>query len=126
MKKAKIVFWVTTTIIFLFESVMTAFTWNTPMAQEGIRGLGYPVYFGAMLMVFKVLGGLALMIPAVSPRIKEWAYAGFGFDFIAAFISLWIVTGLHAMTFFPLVFLVLLVLSYRAYHTMTQPVSQMK
>ena len=88
MKNQKIIFWVTTIIIFLMEGVMPAFTSQSELAKEGIRHLGYPEYFGNALVVFKVLGALALIIPQVSKRIKEWAYAGFAFDFIFAAISL--------------------------------------
>jgi len=78
--------------------------------------LGYPAYFGNMLVVFKVAGALALMIPQVPRRVKEWAYAGFAFDFIAAAVSLTAVDGVGFLTFFPLIFLVLLILSYISYH----------
>lgn len=44
MKKDKIIFWVTTIIIFLFEGVMPALTSQSAMAKEGIRHLGYPQY----------------------------------------------------------------------------------
>jgi len=64
------------------------------------------------------LGALTLIIPQIPHRIKEWAYAGFGFDFIFAFASLWAVDGLNGLTFFPLLFLVILVFSYIAYHKM--------
>ncbi len=117
MKKYKIIFWVTTTIIFLFEGVLTALTSHTEMSVQGITGLGYPLYFVTLLMVFKVLGSLALIIPKVPARVKEWAYAGFGIDFICALVSIVIVAG---VTFngviLPLVFMVLLVLSYTSYH----------
>ena len=117
MKKYKIIFWVTTTIIFLFEGVLTALTSHTEMSVQGITGLGYPLYFVTLLMVFKVLGSLALIIPKVPARVKEWAYAGFGIDFICALASIVIVAG---VTFngviLPLVFMVLLVLSYTSYH----------
>ncbi len=116
MKKTKIIFWVTTIIIFLFEGVMPAFTFQTELAKEGIRHLGYPAYFGNMLVVFKVLGALALVIPQVPKRIKEWAYAGFAFDFIAASVSNASTDGVSFMAFFPLIFLVLLALSYNAFH----------
>jgi len=116
MKKTNILFWVTTTIIFLMEGVIPALTSQTQLAKEGISHLGYPAYFGNMLVVFKVAGALALMIPQVPRRIKEWAYAGFAFDFIAASVSLTAVDGVGFLTFFPLIFLVLLILSYTAYH----------
>ena len=116
MKKAKIIFWIATIIIFLFEGVMPAFTSQTEMAKEGLRHLGYPEYFGNALVVFKILGVLALVIPQVPKNVKEWAYAGFGFDFIFAAISHYAVDGLDIQSFFPLVFLVILAISYIYYH----------
>ncbi len=116
MKKNKIIFWITTILIFLFEGVMPAFTSQTEMAKEGIRHLGYPEYFGVMLTVFKVLGALALIIPQVPARVKEWAYAGFAIDFIAAFVSHAAVDGFQPLTFFPLVVFAVLIISYIYYH----------
>lgn len=116
MKKYKILFWVTTVLIFLFEGVMSALTSHTEMAKEGIRHLGYPEYFGPMLAVFKVLGSLALVIPAVPKRVKEWAYAGFGIDFIAAFVSILVVDGVGVAALLPLIFMGILAGSYLSYH----------
>jgi DoxX-like family len=116
LKTVKIVFWISTILIFLFEGVMPALTSQTEMAKEGIRHLGYPAYFGVMLTVFKVLGALALIIPQVPKRLKEWAYAGFTFDFIAAFVSHWAIDGLSGLTFFPLLVLAVLMVSYFTYH----------
>lgn len=116
MKSHKIIFWTATIIIFLFEGVMPAFTSQTEMAKEGIRHLGYPDYFGLALTVFKVLGALILIVPQIPSRLKEWAYAGFTFDFLFAFISIWAVDGISGMTFFPLVILGILMVSYVYYH----------
>lgn len=116
MKKDKIVYWTATTIIALFEGLMPALTFQTELAKEGIRHLGYPEYFGDALVVFKVLGALTLIIPKVPKRVKEWAYAGFTFDFIFATISHGVVDGLNAQTFFPLVILGILAVSYIYYH----------
>ena len=116
MKKTNIIFWVTTGIIFIMEGLLPALTSQTEMAKEGIRHLGYPAYFGVLLTVFKVSGALVLILPQFSPRIKEWAYAGFEFDFIAASVSIAATDGFSGLALFPLVFLVLLIFSYRAYH----------
>jgi hypothetical protein len=115
MKKTKIIFWVTTVIIFLFEGVLPALTSQTELAKEGIRHLGYPAYFGNLLVVFKVAGAVALIIPQVPKRIKEWAYAGFGFDFIAAAVSHTAIDGFGGQAIFPIVFMGLLILSYFSY-----------
>jgi len=116
MKKEKIIFWTATIIIALFEGVMPALTSQTEMAKEGIRHLGYPEYFGNALVVFKVLGVLALVIPQIPKRVKEWAYAGFTFDFIFASISHGAVDGMNVQTIFPMFVLGILSVSYVYYH----------
>ena len=116
MKKDKIIFWTATIIIALFEGVMPALTSQTELAKEGMRHLGYPEYFGNALVIFKILGVLALVIVPVPKRIKEWAYAGFAFDFIFATISHGAVDGINGQTFFPLIVLGILSVSYIYYH----------
>lgn len=116
MKKNKLIYWTTTTLIALFEGVLPALTSQTELAKEGIRHLGYPEYFGNALVVFKILGVLVLVIPQVPKRLKEWAYAGFTFNFLFAAISHGAVDGINGQTFFPLVVLGVLLLSYRSYH----------
>jgi DoxX-like family len=116
MKKDQIIYWVTTGLLFLSEGVMPALTGHTKMSIDGFLHLGYPEYFVTILVVFKVLGALALIIPMVPARIKEWAYAGLAFNFICAFISYWIVDGLNGLTLIPLIFLAVLVVSYVYYH----------
>ncbi|UTA69891.1 DoxX family protein [Emticicia sp. 21SJ11W-3] len=116
MKRDKIIYWVATTIIFLWEGVMPALTSQTELAKEGISHLGYPAYFGVMLTVYKVAGSVALILPVVPARIKEWAYAGLSFSLISAFISHWAVDGMNAQTPFPLIILAILMVSYVYYH----------
>jgi hypothetical protein len=116
MKKEKVFFWTATIFIALFEGLMPALTWQSELAKEGIRHLGYPEYFGNALVVCKVLGVLALIIPLVPKRVKEWAYAGFAFDFIFATISHGAVDGINGLTFFPLIILGILAVSYIYYH----------
>lgn len=115
-KKNKIIFWTATILIFLFEGVMPALTSQSEMAKEGIRHLGYPEYFGNALVVFKILGVIALVVPQVPKRLKEWAYAGFTFDFIFAAISHYAVDGMGLNAFFPFIVLGVLMVSYVYYH----------
>ena len=120
MKKTKIIFWITTGLIFLFEGVMPALTSQSEMSIQGFTHLGYPVYFVGVLTVFKVLGSLALIIPKVPARVKEWAYAGFMFDFLCALISLIIVDGLSMVALAPVIAIVVLSISYVHYHKMIE------
>jgi len=120
MKKDKIIFWTATILIFLFEGVMPAFTSQTEMAKEGIKHLGYPEYFGNALVVFKVLGALILIIPKAPKNVKEWAYAGFGFDFLFASISYIAVEGFNFNAVFPLIILFILAISYVYYQKLNK------
>ena len=116
MKKEKIIYWISTGFIFLFEGLMPALTSQTQMAKDGIAHLGYQPYFGVMLVIFKVLGALALILPQVPTKIKEWAYAGFGFVFIAAFVGHASIDGLNGVSFFPLVVFGIMIVSYLYFH----------
>ena len=116
MKKIKITFWATTILIFLMEGLMPALTSQTEVAKQGISHLGYPPYFGNALVIFKVLGSIALILPIVKGRFKEWIYAGFAFDFIFAAISHSVIDGINFQSFFPIIFLGILIISYVSYH----------
>jgi hypothetical protein len=115
-KTDKIIFWTATILIFLFEGVMPALTSQTELAKEGIRHLGYPEYFGNALVAFKILGSLILVIPQLPKRVKEWAYAGFTFDFLFASISHYAIDGFDFQTIFPLIVLAVLMVSYIYFH----------
>ena len=115
-KTTKILFWVTTTLIFLFEGVMPVLFRNDEAGKLAMQHLGYPAHFGTLLLCFKVPGALALILPQVSAKIKEWAYAGFTFDFFGASLSYLFVDGFVGFTFFPLIVLAVLAISYICYH----------
>lgn len=122
MKTTKTTYWISTVLIFLLEGVMPALTSNSELAKQGISHLGYPAYFGVMLTVFKVIGAIVLILPAIKGRFKEWAYAGFGIDFICAAVSHWVVDGFGGQVIFPLVAFAILAVSYVAYHKMSSRV----
>lgn len=48
--------------------------------------MGYPSYFILVLGISKICGAISLLLPNLK-RLKEWAFAGFTFDVIFAFIS---------------------------------------
>jgi hypothetical protein len=57
-----------------------------PPGVDGIRHLGYPVYLLTIIVVWKILGVIALLAPKF-PLVKEWAYAGFFFIMSGAVFS---------------------------------------
>lgn len=65
------------------------------------------------------MGAVALIIPQVPARIKEWAYAGFAIDFIGASASYFFVDGFGFYALFPLIVLAVLVVSYIYYHKLS-------
>lgn len=89
MKKAKILFWATTGFIFLFEALMPLGTllFAHEYFNAGTKPLGYPDYFAYSLIVCKILGATALMLPKLPEKLREWAYAGLTFNLIFAVIS---------------------------------------
>jgi hypothetical protein len=118
--KDKVIYWISTGIIVLLEGVMPALTFNSDLAKQGVSHLGYPDYFRIELTIFKILGVIVLAVPSMPKRLKEWAYFGFALDFISAFIGHTIVDGFNGQAAFPLVMLIILVVSYIYYHKMNR------
>ena len=87
-RSARLGFWITTS----FFSFMMAFTaYNelaSPQVAEVFAHLGFPSHaFRLELSVAKVLGVLALLLPFVPCKLKEWAYAGFAITLGSALIA---------------------------------------
>ena len=57
-----------------------------PPVADVVTHLGYPLYFLRIIGVWKVLGGIVLLVPGY-PRLKEWAYAGIFFELSGATAS---------------------------------------
>lgn len=97
----------TKTITYWTTTILTAFFMSGGVAQiaQYLRNphgivplLGYPMYFFAILGVWKVLGAIAILVPRF-PRLKEWAYAGIFFDLTGAAASCAAVGGYGAYAF---------------------------
>jgi hypothetical protein len=115
-KTNNIIFWIATIFIVISEGIIPALTFRTQLARDGISHLGYPDYFGVMIVGFRILGVFALILPQVSIRIKEWAYAGFAIEFISASISYIAVDGLTFYWIIPLISMTVLIISYFTFH----------
>ena len=82
-------FWIVTAL-FCLEMLFTAYyeLRVLPQAAQAFTRLGYPAsFFRAELSWAKLAGVLALLIPTVPARLKEWAYAGFAINLISALIA---------------------------------------
>src|SRR6266481_9441524 len=89
-KAGKIIYWVST--IWLSLGMLTVGTGQLIKMKAGQGGvdmithLGYPIYFLTILGIWKILGGIAVLIPKF-PLLKEWSYAGFFFAMSGAVFS---------------------------------------
>ncbi|MGK6352254.1 DoxX family protein [Parapedobacter sp. DT-150] len=124
MKKNKIIFWVATTIIILWEGVMplTTLLFAPQQATVGTKPLGYPDYFAYTLIICKALGVIAISFPKIPSKLKEWAYAGLTFNLIFAFISHACVDQNIGFMLLPLVVLGILAVSYVYQHKIQRSV----
>jgi len=75
--------------------------------------LGLPDYFRIELTVAKILGVLALLMPNVPYKIREFAYFGFGITLVSASIAHFSSGDRLMFIVDPLIFLSLLIVSYR-------------
>jgi hypothetical protein len=84
-----------------------------PHFVEAMAELGYPRYFTTMLGTAKLMGVAALVAPPklLPKTLREWAYAGFTFDLLAAIIS-YLAIGASAHVTPPAFALVLVLASY--------------
>ena len=114
MKKNKIAFWIATVFIVLWEGIMPLGTllFAPQYINAGTKPLGYPDYFAYALIICKVLGVIAIAVPKVPVKLKEWAYAGLKFNLIFAFISHACVDKNAAFMFMPILVLGVLAISY--------------
>ena len=69
------------TALMLMSAGMYFF--NYPMVSETFTNLGFPTYIIYPLAIAKILGLVAIWTRK-SQTLKEWAYAGFFFDFVLA------------------------------------------
>ena len=107
----KIVYWIATGLLcalMLFAAFNYIF--KHELIVDVFNRLGFPAYIIYPLAALKVLG-IAAILTKWSPTLKEWAYAGFFFNFILA-MSAHINAG-DGIQFLPaFVCLVLLIVSY--------------
>jgi uncharacterized membrane protein YphA (DoxX/SURF4 family) len=107
----KIAYWATTGLLSAM-SLFAAYSYlsGAPQAVEGFARVGYPQQLRILLGIAKLLGVIALLVPGW-PRLKDWAYAGFTFAWIAASVAHYLVNE-KPSAFMALVLLVLLAVSY--------------
>ena len=113
-----IAYWGATGLVTIVP-LLAAFAYltNSPQAVENFRHVGYPQQLRMLLGIAKLAGAIVLLAPRLA-RLKEWAYAGFTFMWIAATVAHYL-AGDKPLFLVPIVLLGLLSVSYR-----TRPASR--
>jgi len=112
MKATKIIYWISTCLVAL-GMVLSFFNYLfNPVMVGAYANIGFPDWFRVELGIAKLLGALALAIPAIPARVKEWAYACFFVNFFSAFLAHYFKGDPISNQIIPLVLLGILVVSY--------------
>jgi hypothetical protein len=86
-KTRKIVFRITTSLLTVIVLMFVGNSiFNKEMFTDRFASLGYPTYLIYPLVVAKILGLISIWSDK-SRTLKEWAYAGFFFNFVLAFMA---------------------------------------
>jgi len=113
--KDKAIYWIATGIVCAVM-VFSAINFNLENPVGPMKGafahLGFPDYFRIELTVAKTLGVLALLIPSIPPKAKEFAYAGFAITLVSASIAHFSSGDPLLFVIDPLLFLGALITSY--------------
>jgi len=121
-RRDRLAYWASTGLILLvmiFSIVNFVFNDHFPFPngkESAFAHLGLPFYFKVELTTAKILGVLALLVPQVPRRVKEFAYFGFGLTLFSAAIAHFAVGDARNLSVLyvldPLFFLGALVVSY--------------
>jgi uncharacterized membrane protein len=83
----KSLYWTCTAVTaFVFISGGLCYLLRVPKVVAGVLHLGFPLHFVLLLGMWKVLGGIAILVPGFK-SLKEWAYAGMFFDLTGAAVA---------------------------------------
>ena len=110
--RIKKLYW-TFTLLFIVPMIASGIGYSlaVPPIVKGMAQLGFPFYLIRFLGAAKLLGAVAILSDK-SPRLKEWAFAGFTFNLVGAAYS-HLFSGDGPKALIPLVILSFAIFSYR-------------
>ncbi len=83
----KTTYWISTTLICIFL-LLSAYTYLFHKTTiDGVKKLGFPMFFITQLAILKLIAVVIILIPNVPTQPKEWAYAGVMLFLITALVA---------------------------------------
>ncbi len=110
MSHLTIYYIVTWTTAFIALTTAIVYFARPSVILQNFSSLGFPSYLPILLGIWKTLGAIALVAP-VSPLLREWAYAGFTFNYTGAMFS-HLASKEYAKVLPPLIIFGILAISY--------------
>ena len=118
MKKITIAYWIINGLLaafMIFSSLDNVITGEQSVAFIHDK-MGYPVYFIPWIGIAKILGAIAILLPELPARMKEWAYFGFFMDLSTAIYS-FVALGEPVSGYAPMfIFVGVLIAAYVLHH----------
>jgi hypothetical protein len=113
-----ITYWAATGLVTIVPLLAAlSYLTNSPAAVENFRHVGYPQQLRILLGIAKLAAATVLLLPRL-PTLKEWAYAGFTYMWIAASVAHYL-AGDRPLFLLPLALIGSLAVSY-----VTRPASR--
>lgn len=113
-KVINILYWITIVLfgVFMLMAGVTEAIQH-PSGKEIMDHLGYAHFNLTVLGIGKILGAIALLLPPTKFLIaKEWAYAGFTFTFLGAFVARYSAHDEIGLIISPFIFLAFMFITY--------------
>jgi hypothetical protein len=110
-RSLRLAYWIAT-VLFALLLVLDGIGGITraPAGQDALAHLGYPLFLLPTLGVAKLLAAVAVLQTRFR-AVKEWAFAGFAFTCVGAFVSRAAVGDTTELVF-PVVFLAIMAVPY--------------
>ena len=118
MKRINLAYWIITALFsaFMIFSSIGGLTLNEQAVDYLHVKMGYPLYFIQIISVAKIIGAIAILLPMLPVRVKEWAYFGLFIDLVAAVISFWAIGDPVSIWAPMFLFIAVLLVAYWLHH----------
>ena len=126
LKTTRIIYWIITLLLFLLLVFLAFSAWSQQSTENMAHvGLSDATRLQYIIAYAPAVGIVTIVIPQISNRLKERAYAGLSFVYLGAFIAHIFIDGLANPATYPsLVVFALVMISYAMWHKILKPTGE--